>query len=170
MWQLHKTRKQSKVSHRKDLGQQGGCEEGGVLDDHVVTLILVGHIQLIQQVVGGLADLHYRNTKIHMLYQGEFDPENKVTGLHRDIVRCSCRHTMQVKQSVKAVYQDTKQCQVKTLSGGLFVQAAHCQSSICSRAAFVHVGRCENCRNGHAGSSIGAWLIESGSNIPETHP
>ena len=124
------------MSHRKDLGQQGGCEEGGVLDDHIVTLILVGHIQLIQQVVGGLADLHYRNTKFHMLYQGEFDPENKVTGLHRNIVGCSCRHTMQVKQSVKAVCQDTKQCH-QDIEWGLFAQAAHYHSSICAKAAFV---------------------------------
>ena len=36
------------MSHRKDLGQQGGGEQGGVLDDHVVTFVLVGHVQLIQ--------------------------------------------------------------------------------------------------------------------------
>lgn len=46
------------MPYRKDLGQQSGGEQGCMLDDYVVTLILVGHIQLIQQVVGGLAHLH----------------------------------------------------------------------------------------------------------------
>lgn len=29
-----------------------------MLDDNVVTLVLVGHVQLVQQVVGWLAHLH----------------------------------------------------------------------------------------------------------------
>ena len=56
------------MTYRKDLGQQGGGKQGGVLDDHIVTLVLVGHVQLIQQVVGGLANLQYRQTDIAMLH------------------------------------------------------------------------------------------------------
>lgn len=46
------------MSHLEDLGEDGGCEEGGVLDDHIVALILVGDIELVQEVVRGLAHHH----------------------------------------------------------------------------------------------------------------
>ena len=44
-------------AYRKNLGEQSGGEEGGMLDNDVVALVLVRHIQLIQQVVCGLAHL-----------------------------------------------------------------------------------------------------------------
>lgn len=48
---------QQGITYRQDLGQQCGCEEGGMLDDNIVTLVLVWYIQLIQQVMGWLAHL-----------------------------------------------------------------------------------------------------------------
>lgn len=44
-------------AYRKNLGEQSGGEEGGMLDDYIVALILVRHVQLVQQVVCGLAHL-----------------------------------------------------------------------------------------------------------------
>ena len=44
--------------HLQDLGENGGGEEGGVLDDDVVALVLVGHVQLVQEAVRGLAHHH----------------------------------------------------------------------------------------------------------------
>ena len=45
-------------THLQDLGQEGGGELGGVLDNHVVTLVLVGHVEPVQQGLGGLAHDH----------------------------------------------------------------------------------------------------------------
>ena len=44
------------VGLRKDLGEEGGCEESGVLDDDEVAFVLVGDAELSKEVVGGLAD------------------------------------------------------------------------------------------------------------------
>ena len=51
--------------YRKDLGQQGGGEKGGVLDDYVVALVLVRHVQLVQQLMGGLAHLQVNGATKH---------------------------------------------------------------------------------------------------------
>ena len=48
------------ATHRQDLAQQGGGEQGGMLDDNHVTLIFVGDVQLIQQLMGRLAHLQHR--------------------------------------------------------------------------------------------------------------
>lgn len=45
----------------EDLGQDGGCEACCVLDDDVVTLILIGNLQLIQELMCGLAYLQPAN-------------------------------------------------------------------------------------------------------------
>ncbi len=42
----------------EDLGEDGGGEEGGVLDDDEVTLVLIGHLKLVQDGVCGLAHHH----------------------------------------------------------------------------------------------------------------
>ena len=47
-----------------------------MLDDHVVTLILVGHVQLIQEVVGGLAHLQFTG------YVGIMDSRRGFVGVH----------------------------------------------------------------------------------------
>ena len=45
-------------AHLQDLGEDGGGEQGGVLDDDVVALVLVGHVELVQEAVRGLAHHH----------------------------------------------------------------------------------------------------------------
>ena len=49
---------QAASAHLQDLGEDGGGEQGGVLDDDVVALVLIGHIELVQEVVRGLAHHH----------------------------------------------------------------------------------------------------------------
>ena len=44
--------------HLQDLGEDGGGEEGSVLDDDVVALVLIGHVELVQEVVRRLAHHH----------------------------------------------------------------------------------------------------------------
>ena len=45
-------------NYLEDLGEDGGGEEGGVLDDNEVTLVLIGHLKLVQDGVCGLAHNH----------------------------------------------------------------------------------------------------------------
>ena len=45
-------------THLEDLGQDGGGEEGGMLDDNKISLVLIGHAQLIEQGMRGLAHNH----------------------------------------------------------------------------------------------------------------
>ena len=49
---------QAASAHLQDLGEDSGGEQGGVLDDDVVALVLVGHVQLVQEAVRGLAHHH----------------------------------------------------------------------------------------------------------------
>ena len=46
--------------HLEDLRQQGRGEEGGMLDNNIVSLVLVRDLELVQEVVGRLADDHGR--------------------------------------------------------------------------------------------------------------
>ena len=44
------------VGFGEDLGEEGGGEEGGVLDDDEVALVLVGDAELAEERVSGLSD------------------------------------------------------------------------------------------------------------------
>ena len=48
------------VGERKDFGEEGGCEEGSVLDDHVVSFIFVGDAKVDEEFLGGFAHYHCR--------------------------------------------------------------------------------------------------------------
>jgi hypothetical protein len=46
------------VGHLENLGHDGGGEESSVLDNHVVTLVLVGNTDLAEESISGLAHDH----------------------------------------------------------------------------------------------------------------
>ncbi len=42
----------------EDLGQEGRCEECCMLDDNIITLVLIGNRKLVQKLIGWLTDLY----------------------------------------------------------------------------------------------------------------
>lgn len=55
---LERKRNWRECDYLEDLGEDGGGEEGGVLDDNEVTLVLIGHLKLVQDGVCRLAHNH----------------------------------------------------------------------------------------------------------------
>ena len=48
---------ESNDAHLENLGKQCGCEQSCVLDHDIVTLVIVGNIELVQKLMGWLPDL-----------------------------------------------------------------------------------------------------------------